>query len=71
LKICLDGCKEKFNRILSGVLNGGNQDAHKMEALIFNQLIKLGFILMQCKNSVNHFSKKILKKLQAKIFPWN
>jgi hypothetical protein len=47
LKICLDGCKEKFNQILSGVLNGGNQDAHKMEASIFNQLIKLGFILMQ------------------------
>jgi len=44
---CLDGCKEKFNQILSGVLNGGNQDAHKMEASIFNQLIKLGFILMQ------------------------
>jgi hypothetical protein len=22
---CLDGCKEKFNQILSGVLNGGNQ----------------------------------------------
>ncbi|MCD4778522.1 MAG: hypothetical protein K8R12_06070, partial [Desulfobacterales bacterium] len=47
MKICLDGCKEKFNQILSGVLNGGNQDAHKMEASIFNQLIKLGFILMQ------------------------
>jgi hypothetical protein len=31
---CLDGCKEKFNQILSGVLNEGNQDAHKMEASI-------------------------------------
>ena len=40
---CLDGCKEKFNQILFGVLNEGNQDAHKMEASIFNQLIKLGF----------------------------
>jgi len=50
---CLDGCKEKFNQILFGVLNGGNQDAHKMEASIFNQLIKLGFLLMQCKYSVN------------------
>jgi hypothetical protein len=29
------------------VLNEGNQDAHKMEALIFKQLMKLGFILMQ------------------------
>jgi hypothetical protein len=40
---CLDGCKEKFNQILFGVLNEGNQDAHKMEASIFKQLIKLGF----------------------------
>ena len=52
---CLDGCKEKFNQILFGVLNGGNQDAHKMEASIFNQLIKLGFLLLQCKYSANHF----------------
>ena len=44
---CLDGCKEKFNQILVGVLNEGKQDAHKMEASIFNQLIKLGFLLMQ------------------------
>ena len=44
---CLDGCRKKFNQILSGVLNGENQDAHKMEALIFNQLIKLEFLLMQ------------------------
>lgn len=35
---CLDGCKEKFNQILSGVLDGGNQDAHEMEASIFKQL---------------------------------
>ena len=44
---CLDGCKEKFNQILSGVLNGGRQDAHEMEASIFKQLTKLGFLLMQ------------------------
>jgi CRISPR/Cas system-associated protein Csx1 len=44
---CLDSCKEKFNQILFGVLNEGNQDAHKMEASIFKQLMKLGFILMQ------------------------
>ena len=44
---CLDSCKEKFNQILSGVLNEGNQDAHKMEASIYKQLMKLGFILMQ------------------------
>ncbi|MBW2741613.1 MAG: ISKra4 family transposase [Deltaproteobacteria bacterium] len=44
---CLDSCKEKFNQILFGVINAGNQDAHKMEASIFKQLMKLGFILMQ------------------------
>ena len=44
---CLDDCKEKFNQILFGVLNEGNQDAHKMEASIYKQLMKLGFILMQ------------------------
>ncbi|MDL1962983.1 MAG: hypothetical protein LWW98_01380 [Deltaproteobacteria bacterium] len=44
---CLDNCKEKFNQILFGVLNEGNQDAHKVEASIFKQLMKLGFMLMQ------------------------
>jgi len=44
---CLDSCKEKFDQILLGVLNERNQDAHKMEASIFKQLMKLGFILMQ------------------------
>ena len=44
---CLDSCKEKFNQILFGVLNEGNQDAHKVEASIFKQLMKLGFMLMQ------------------------
>ena len=44
---CLDGCKEKCNQILSGILKGGNQDAHEMEASIFKQLMKLGFLLMQ------------------------
>ena len=44
---CLDDCKEKFNQILFGVLNEENKDAHEMEASIFKQLMKLGFILMQ------------------------
>ena len=43
----MDSCKEKFNQILSGVIYAENQDAHKMEASIFKQLMKLGFILMQ------------------------
>ena len=44
---CLDSCKEKFNQISLDILNEGNQDAHKMEASIFRQLMKSGFILMQ------------------------
>jgi len=44
---CLDGCKKKFNQILFVVLTEENQDAHKMEASIFKQWMKLGFILMQ------------------------
>jgi hypothetical protein len=44
---CLNDCKKNFTQLLSYVLNGGNQDAHKMEASIFKQLIKLGFMLMQ------------------------
>jgi len=51
---CLDGCKEKFNQILFGVLNGGNQDAHEMEASIFKQLMKLGFMLMQLYFSIKN-----------------
>ena len=44
---CLDSCKGMFDKILSDVFKGGNQDAHKMEASIFNQLMKLGFLLIQ------------------------
>jgi len=46
---CLDGCKEKFNQILFGVLNEGKQDAHEMEASIFKQLMKLGFLFFARK----------------------
>jgi len=51
---CLDSCKEKFNQILFGVLNEGNQDAHKMEASIYKQLMKLGFMLMQLFFSIHN-----------------
>lgn len=40
---CMDCCKEMFTQILSDVLEGGNQEAHEMEASIFKQLMKLGF----------------------------
>ena len=39
---CMDNCKEKFNQILFGVLNEKDKDAHKVEASILNQLMKLG-----------------------------
>jgi len=43
----LDVCRTKWNEILSDVLKKTNKDAHEMEASIFKQLIKLGFLLMQ------------------------
>ena len=59
---CLNDCTEQFTQILSSVLNGGNQDAHKMEASIFKQLIKLGFILMQlffASHNEGNYGKKV------------
>jgi hypothetical protein len=47
LERCMTSCKEKFNQILSDILTGGNQEAHKMEQTIFKQLMKLGFLLLQ------------------------
>ena len=44
---CLDSCKGMFDQIVSNVFKIENQDAHKMEASIFKQLMKLGFLLMQ------------------------
>ncbi|MCK5507762.1 MAG: ISKra4 family transposase, partial [Desulfobacterales bacterium] len=54
----MDNCKEKFNQILFGVLNEKDKDAHKVEASILKQLMKLGFMLMQlffsAKNEGNY-----------------
>jgi len=39
---CLDSCKEKFNQILSGVLNEGNQDAHKYGSIYLQTIDEIG-----------------------------
>ena len=43
----IDACKEQFNLILSEILEGENQEAHKMEGAIFQNLMKLGLLLLQ------------------------
>lgn len=40
-------CKGKFDEILSEVLKGGQQEAHKMEASLFKRLMELGFLFME------------------------
>jgi len=46
LEKCINGCKAKFDKILSEIQEG-NQEAHMMEASIFKQLMELGFLLLQ------------------------
>ena len=43
---CIDACKDQFNQILSGILKGENQEAHKVEKSLFNELMKLGLLLL-------------------------
>ena len=43
---CIDACKEQFNQILSGILEGENQEAHKVEKSLFKELMKLGLLLL-------------------------
>lgn len=42
----MDACKNKFNQMLSGVLEKNNQEAHQVESSIFRQLLELGFLLL-------------------------
>jgi len=44
---CITACKEKLDQILSEILKGKNQEAHKVEASILKQLMELGFLLLQ------------------------
>ena len=40
-------CRRKFDQILSEVLKGGQQEAHKMEASLFKRLMELGFLFLE------------------------
>ena len=44
---CIGDSKEKFNLILSEIINGGNCEAHKAESMIFKWLLELGLILLK------------------------
>ncbi len=44
---CIGACKEQFSLILSGIINGENQEAHRVEESIFKELMKLGFLLLE------------------------
>ena len=46
VEMCIDACKEQFNQILSGILEGENQEAHKVEKSLFKELMKLGLLLL-------------------------
>jgi hypothetical protein len=46
LEACIDACREHFNHILSNVISSQHQEAHQVEAFLFKQLMKLGFLLL-------------------------
>jgi hypothetical protein len=43
---CIGSCKDKFNQMLSEVLNAKDQEAHQVEASIFKRLMELGLLLL-------------------------
>jgi hypothetical protein len=43
---CISSCKDKFNEMLSEVLEAKNQEAHQVEASIFKRLMELGLLLL-------------------------
>ena len=47
---CVNACKEQFNQILSGILEGESQEAHKVEKSIFKELMRLGLLLLNLCN---------------------
>jgi len=49
----ITACKEKLNQIFSEILTEKNQEAHKIEASILEQLMELGLLLLQMY-FVNH-----------------
>jgi hypothetical protein len=46
LEACIDACREHFHHIVSEVLSSQHQEAHKVEAFLFKQRMKLGFLLL-------------------------
>ncbi|MCP4107890.1 MAG: ISKra4 family transposase, partial [Desulfobacteraceae bacterium] len=44
---CINDCKTKFNEILLEVLDGKNQEAHRMEVTIFKNLLETGLLLLK------------------------
>jgi hypothetical protein len=50
----LSACQEKFHQLLSDVLQGPHQEAHRVEALIFKHLMELGFLLLNLFFSNHH-----------------
>ena len=46
LEACIDACREHFNHLLSEIVSSQHQDAHKVEASLFKQLMQLGFLLL-------------------------
>jgi hypothetical protein len=47
LESCMNQCWEKFNDILTEVLANPHQEAHRVEAHIFRQLLQLGLLLLK------------------------
>lgn len=43
---CIEACREQCTHILSDVMGRQHQDAHHVEAAIFQQLMKLGLLLL-------------------------
>ncbi|MCP4107767.1 MAG: hypothetical protein GY749_19845, partial [Desulfobacteraceae bacterium] len=56
IKKCKEACKEMFDRIVSHILEGGNQEAHKMEESIFRKVMELGNLLLQLYFASHHES---------------
>src|SRR3990172_12493718 len=45
---CIAKCKEQFELILSEIKKSENIEAHKVEAFIFKELLKLGLYFLEC-----------------------
>ena len=43
----LSACREQFAQLLSGVLEGKDQEAHRVEAWIFKRLLELGLLFLR------------------------